>query len=288
MAETATQTLEQQRVPTAEEFNRVIAAAKEQGGNRIVPAEDDKQQVETVFERTVIINGQSLKFQGATPESVLDQVTAAVSAAGTIKPPEVKTVETPKPPVTEKDLFEIGQKIIAGDVKALDAYLDKTDYVKRTLAAQGINVDELKKATQVALNTETSQAWVNATDEFLKMPGNDWPGGEQNQELLGMMIAKLGLKPSAANIKLAYDELKSKNMLFPGEKQTDNQPKRRTSSSTAFGTGAGPERQKPSNGTGPSISKSAFDNAKSQQERDRIYNAFINAGGDPKKPNWVA
>jgi hypothetical protein len=67
-------------------------------------------------------------------------------------------------------------------------------------------------------NERFQGSWAAATQEFLNSKdGEDWPGGEENKDILGRILAENGLvdQPSVETLAAAYRHAKAHGLLVP-------------------------------------------------------------------------
>ena len=86
-----------------------------------------------------------------------------------------------------------------------DADLIASDVVMRALAAQGIDPDALRDASE---NKKYEKSWAASVEDFLKSTP-DYPGGDELQQRMGAKLLELGLtdKPSVESLRAAYDSI---------------------------------------------------------------------------------
>jgi hypothetical protein len=285
-----------------DEINKAIQAGLEaqkngDGTNRIVPADDP--DAPTVFKQTVNIGGKEMTFTGDSPESVLSQVTAASNAASAVatKPAE-EAKPQPKPALTQEEITKYGIEVQKGNVTALKEFVLKSGMLSDMLAAEGISVEDIKRVKAATVSNETAQSWTRATEDFLKVPGNDWPGGEQNNEIIGMVLGKLNLQPSVESIQKAYDYMKEHNLVVAVSSNGNGNgaPKQKARSSTAVGADGGTHVRQPQSPDvrnlqqGTKASSLITDYLKlDPRSRDAAVNRWIQANGADaaKKVNWT-
>ena len=183
------------------------------------PAVPATTEEEVLYQFPVTVNGKEIMLQDKDPVNLLKQVAAAQEAAA---PATVETpaAETPKPGLTEEQLLDVRLKLSQGDPTALDTYIENSGIIDRYLESKGLNVGDLKAATERNQSRELNDQWKEATDQFavkVRSGEIDYPGGEQNTYLMGLMLAELGLrnKPSVESFEMAYSELKKRNLVFP-------------------------------------------------------------------------
>jgi hypothetical protein len=97
-----------------------------------------------------------------------------------------------------------------GDIDTA-TYLGESGAMSEYLESQGVSMDALRATT----GAKFEASWASATDEFLASPaGQDWPGGEENKNLLGRLIEESGLtgQPSAETLAAAWAHMKENNL----------------------------------------------------------------------------
>lgn len=237
---------------TAAEWNANIVAAAEKAGVEIPGADATvaaaaakTDDTPVIYEMPLTINGKQMVFRDANPENLLKQIAAANEAAQPA--PVVAAKEEPKPAFTEAELFEVQIGLQKGDPTVLDGYILKSGLFDRYLESKGLKVEDLKAQTEERKSGKVIDGWKEATAAFnAKVAAGeiDYPGGEQNTQLMGFMIASLNLgnKPSVESFEQAYAELKKRGLVFPVTAKTAEEtaaipkPKKIAPSSTALGT----------------------------------------------------
>lgn len=219
---------------TPEEF---VAAKPEE---REPIKQEEKQDEITVYRQTVRIGGRDIPFEGASPEEVLLQVTAAINS----QPEPVKVEEKkpePKKELSKDQLFEIGLKLQQGDVTALSEYIEKTDLIGEYLKKQGVDVADVKKVLNQNTTTEAQRQVESTVQQWLKQESNDYPGGPQNEKMMKYRLAEQGLtNPSVEDLSKTWSAIKADGMAFAVQQKTETeQPvKKKAAGSSAFGTDA--------------------------------------------------
>lgn len=241
---------------TAAEWNANIVAAAEKAGVEIpgadaatVAAAAKKEDAPVIYQTTLTIAGKEMTFSDADPKNILKQIAAANEAAQPA--PVVVAKEDPKPAFTDAELFDVKIGLQTGDTAVLDNYILKSGLFDRYLESKGLKVEDLKASTEERKSGKVIDGWKEATAAFnAKVAAGeiDYPGGEQNTQLMGFMIASLNLgnKPSVESFEQAYAELKKRGLVFPATAKTTEEtaaaaaaipkPKKVAPSSTALGT----------------------------------------------------
>lgn len=246
---------------TAEAWNQQIKDAAEKAGLELpqpgaaaaaAVTATPKKEDDTIYRSTLSVGGKDMVFEGKDAAEVLGKYAIAVEASQlAAAPPAAAVVEEPKPKFTEAELFDIQVGLQKGDPTVLENFIVKSGVIDRYLESKGIKVDELKKATEARQSGDLNARWEQATKDFavkVKAGESDYPGGEQNTYLMGLMLAELGLreKPSVESFEKAYDKLKERKLVFPVKAKTAEEiaaaaaeevkPKKEATSSTALGT----------------------------------------------------
>jgi hypothetical protein len=188
---------------------------------------DDK----TLFRASLTVNGTEMVFEDADPARVLAQYTAAVQAAQ-LAPQAAATTQTveekdKKPALSAADMFDVGTKLISGDASGLDTLLEKSGAFERFLEKQGISITQLKAATQKTQSDNVLDALSTAKAQFIekvKAGEIDFPGGAQNEKMMGFMLARVQAEDKAAgkngeftleSFERAYAYMKKEGLVFP-------------------------------------------------------------------------
>src|SRR5258707_11327577 len=177
----------------ADDWNAAVREGAEKAGveltetGAVKPAK--KEDERTIYEASLTVNGKEVVFRDSDAAVVLQQYTAAVTAAQLSAPAPAPAAKVePKPAFTEAEMFDISMGLMKGDVKVLDTYIEKSGVLDRYLASKGLNVEELKQTTQKSQSNKVFNEWQQATQGFihkLKAGVIDYPGGEQNMTLTG-------------------------------------------------------------------------------------------------------
>jgi hypothetical protein len=81
------------------------------------------------------------------------------------------------------------------------------------LESRGVSVENLR----VVSSERFEQSWSDATQEFLSGPaGSDWPGGNENLEIIGQKLQELGLvdaEDKVAALAESYASMKSNSQV---------------------------------------------------------------------------
>jgi hypothetical protein len=186
-----------------------------------------------VFTRTETINGREFIFEaeselelertvnnalrvGMMVQQPTEQPTVVVEDPGAARAAAAEAATAAAEQAAANAELELKFKRGEIDVKT---YLEQSGAVRDYLAQQGIPIDDLKASVEQTQSKTYEQSWADATEEFLNGPyGSDWPGGDQNREILGMKLVQLGLEDAPDKVQAlaqAYAALKSSKTLFP-------------------------------------------------------------------------
>lgn len=287
---------------TAEAWNTNIREAADKAGveipaalriTEVPPAKKDDQPV--IYQTTINVNGKEMTFSDADPTNVLKQVTAAYEAAQPAPAAAAPVVEEKKPAFTEAELFDIQLGLQKGDPTVLENFVLKSGMLSRYLESEGINIADLKKQTTEHKSDSLVNKWKEATDAFnakVKAGEIDYPGGEQNTQLMGFMLASLNLgnKPSVESFEAAYAEMKKRNLVFsPTAKAAEVTTAaaeipgaRKAPSSTAVGTHGGKQEVTPQAGAPTGKVELDMTTLTPRQYTDS-WNQLINLGYKPEQ-----
>ena len=180
------------------------------------------------FARKEIIGGKSFTFDGASEAEVDRAVLNAYKIAYAVREPEAAQVvvdpaiaAAEAQRVAETELLaktDLERRFKLGEITASD-YIQQSGAMKEYLAKEGVDLDSLKTIVEANRDTKYKQSWAEAGATFQNSPaGADWPGGNKNQELLGLKIAAMGLADApdkVAALAQAYAEMKRTNLYFP-------------------------------------------------------------------------
>ncbi len=200
--------------------------------------EPEPQSEPVVYTRTETIGGREFTFEADTAAELDQMVLNAYRVASAVTEPEPKVTEAPviDPAVETMRRVELEMKFKRGEISPSE-YLEQTGAVAEYLASQGVPVDALKKTVEAQETRAVEQSWSDAVTQFLASPaGQDWPGGDQNKDMIGLQISALNLidaPDKVAALAQAYQVMKQRNMIFDGsaptqEQQSTQQPRPRT------------------------------------------------------------
>lgn len=171
-------------------------------------------------------DGRVITIESSTLEGLTRDVAMAQSVAEALTQGDGELLEAERAAEYEQQQAveaarqaELKLKFQRGEI-GVDEYLSQSGAVATYLESQGINFDSLRHIAQEKEDSAVTQSWADAVNQFLSGVGADWPGGVQNQALIGDAIQLLGLEDSedkVAALKTAYDYLKQKNVLHPGK-----------------------------------------------------------------------
>lgn len=220
----------------AEAAAEVKPEAKAETKTEIKPEAD---AADTYYD-DIVIGGKTFHFEGDSAADVLRQIKAATDAHdnATRKP------EEPAKKSTAEDKANLELEYRLGKI-GLDEYLEKSGTLDTYLEKKGLKVNDLQDVVKEKIEQREVKSWETAKDEFLKMEGNDWAGGEQNTKILGLKLAQLGLQndPSASSLMKAYQSMKDDGLVLPGlevdKPVAEAAPKKKLSGSSIFGIGSG-------------------------------------------------
>lgn len=177
-----------------------------------------------VFTRTEVIGGRSITFTAGSDSELDREVLNAYKVAYALREPEA-TATTVDPAeaarAAEAEVLaktELERKFRANEISAAD-YIEQTGAMDKYLEKAGVSLESLQKVTQADQSAKVVNSWKSAAEAFKLTPaGLDWPGGDKNQELIGLKIAALGLTDAddkVAALNIAYAEMKRTGLYFP-------------------------------------------------------------------------
>jgi hypothetical protein len=192
----------------------------------------------TGYTRVENIGGRDFEFSGANEDEVNQMILNAYRIAYTVREdaaPMVETVHTVDPAAEAAAVAaaaaaeatakaELELKFKRGEITAAD-YIEQSGAMDAYLAAKGVPIEALKATVEQSQDSQEQQSWAEASEAFLhSVSGADWPGGEQNRNLIGLKVAELGLvdeKDKVAALAKAWTEMKHTGMVFKNETATD-------------------------------------------------------------------
>jgi hypothetical protein len=289
---------------TAAEWNQNITEGAEKAGVELpkpgalriteAPEAAKTDDEPKLFRSTLEVGGKEMVFEGKDAAEVLTKYSIAVEASrlAAAPAPAAAKVEEPKPKFTNAELFDIQVGLQKGDTAVLENFIVKSGVIDKYLESKGIKVDELKTAATERQSDKIADKWKEATDAFsakVKAGESDYPGGEQNTYLMGLMLAELGLrdKPSVESFEAAYAKLKERKLVFPAAakagEEVKTEPvivKKEALSSTAVGSHGGKQDQ--SQAAGAPTGKVELDATKlTIREAGESWNKLIAMGYKP-------
>lgn len=211
------------------------AAAEKAAADKL--AADKVAAEPQMFTRTEVIGGREFTFEAPTEVQLVEQIVNAYKVAGAVQSPTTVEIVDPAAEAAQQKALEDAQTAEAArlaDLKLkfqrgeidVETYLQESNAVATYLEQQGIPLDELRESVERGRGQEDAQSWSDAVEEFLQGPGADWPGGDQNRELIGMKIAQMGLEDAENKVEalmIAYNELRKNNLLFANAAPTATQ-----------------------------------------------------------------
>ena len=179
--------------------------------------------------RTENIGGRDFEFT-ADSEAELDQmILNAYRIAYSVREDAAATETVIVDPAAEARAAEVAaaaeavakaeleQKFKRGEISAAD-FIEQSGAVRDYLANQGVPIESLKATVKQAQNTEVTQSWEAASAAFLQSSaGANWPGGDQNKNLIGLKVAEMGLvdaQDKVAALSQAWAEMQRTGMVF--------------------------------------------------------------------------
>ena len=194
-------------------------------------AADRAAAAATVFTCTEIIGGREFMFSEASQAELDRAVANAYRVAYAVQTPTEERVETPDPVAVAEaerraaeerasNLADLELKFKRGEISTAD-YIEQSGAMDEFLAKKGVPLSALKEAVDQTQNSQFEKSWAQATEEFLRSPaGADWPGGNQNLQIIGMQIQSMNLLDApdkVAALVRAYNAMKESHMVFPAE-----------------------------------------------------------------------
>jgi hypothetical protein len=175
------------------------------------------------FSKTANIAGREMAFEASSALEVEQLIRQAHQVAEALQPESSNSSgdrhneESEEMRIVRQSELELRFK--RGEISAAD-YLRQSGAVDDYLESKGISVDALKETVQEKANTAFVQSWSEATEIFKNGVGADWPGGQNNLQLIGLKIAELGLVDAtdkAGALATAYAEMKRTGLIFSPE-----------------------------------------------------------------------
>ena len=177
----------------------------------------------SVYSRTETLGGREFTFEAESQAELDQMVLNAYRVASAVSEPQaVEDVVDPavaraaeEAEIARKSELEL--KFRRNEITTQE-YLEQTGAVAEYLASQGVPVDALKKTVEAQELHAVEQSWGEAVEAFLHSPaGADWPGGDNNKDMIGLQISALGLIDATDKVGAlaqAYQVMKQRNMIF--------------------------------------------------------------------------
>lgn len=182
------------------------------------------------FKRSVVIAGREFEFEASSElelsqmivnayqlaDQIRPETTAAQTTAQTVDPAVAAKAAADKAAADAAARADLELKFRRAEISVKE-YLEKSGALDDYLAAQGVSIASLKQTVEATQSTAYEKSWADATTEFLKDPTNDWPGGDQNREILGMKLAAMNLteaEDKVGALRAAYAEMKRAGLVF--------------------------------------------------------------------------
>lgn len=199
------------------------AAAQKAAADAAKAAADAAAANPTTFSRTEVINNREFTFE-ADSAAELDQMilNAYRVATAVTEPQPVEEVIDPAAVQAAQDAevarkTELDLKFRRGELTPTE-YLEQSGAINDYLASQGVPVEALKRTIEAQEVSAVQQSWGDAVEAFLHSPaGADWPGGDNNRDMIGLQITALGLTDATdkvAALAQAYNVMKQRKMVF--------------------------------------------------------------------------
>jgi len=164
------------------------------------------------FAKYVTVDGQRHLLEGGSPEELANAETDLYqqlfekSDDGQARDAQGRFVA--QPTAEEKAAQELATanraelelKFKRGDITA-EQYLEQSGAIGTYLQNHGILPEALTAVSELV----THNSWAAATEEFLQGAGSDWPGGEENKNILAAILEENGMtEPTVENLSAAY------------------------------------------------------------------------------------
>jgi hypothetical protein len=161
------------------------------------------------FATVVTIDGVKHVLEAGTEQELLAKETelyrAALAApAATTEQPRNSAGQFVSQAEIDAEAARVAELASVNPMHRIEAEL-----VERALANQGISIATLREVEGMKFQN----SWAEATAEFLRTAGADWPGGE-NMDVAAQLIAENGLedKPSAETLAAVWNHMKDNNL----------------------------------------------------------------------------
>jgi hypothetical protein len=164
------------------------------------------------FAKHVTLNGTKYLLEGSSPEELANAETSLYEQVlgqgdnGQARDAQGRFVHEQTPEEKAAGELEVSKraelelKFKRGDITA-EAYLESSGAITAYLQNHGVSPDALVAVTDLV----TQNTWALATEEFLQGAGSDWPGGEENKNILAAILEENGMtEPSVENLSAAY------------------------------------------------------------------------------------
>lgn len=166
----------------------------------------------------VTVDGRKTYVEGSSPEEYQAKLREVMSPQATAQQTrdergrfvEQRATEQPTDAERAAAQADLELRFKRGEIST-DQYIAQSGAIDRYLESQGVSMDSLRETSNVAFQ----KSWADATSEFLSIPGNDWPGGEENMRIVAQLIEANGLtdRPSADTLAQVIQFAKENGML---------------------------------------------------------------------------
>jgi trimeric autotransporter adhesin len=202
--------------------------------------------------RTENIGGAEIEFTGATESEIDKLIINALKVAAALPHQTEQQIAAVDPQVAAAKAreaeeasavarAELDLKFKRGEISASE-FIEQSGAVKDYLEKQGIPLESLRASVEREQGKVYEQTWAEATTAFLATPfGATWPGGDRNQQLIGMKLIELGLSDATdkvAAIATAYKAMQDSKLIFPPDPKPETEKVVAANTTTTSATSA--------------------------------------------------
>ena len=185
------------------------------------------------FAAVRVVNGQKFMLESDSEAGLLAEETAlyrrifeqpavATEPASQLRDEQGRYTSA-TPSVTADEKAALSLQFQLGQIDAA-TFIEKSGAINEYLEKQGIPLEELHSAVQERQENRFEQSWASATEEFLKSPaGSTWPGGQENLERAGQLLADNDLanaEDKVAALADVYKFMQENNLIVENSETT--------------------------------------------------------------------
>jgi hypothetical protein len=186
----------------------------------------------TRFTRNVRIDAREIAVEADSELELERKVGDMYRGAQAVREEEAATTTRQAAPTATESAEQIANRVelelaFKRGTITTQEYLERSGAVTEYLEKQGVPIEDLREAVQEKSSTRFEKSWANATQEFLNSrEGADWPGGNENLEIIGQKLQQLGLTDAEDKVQAlaqAYAAMKQSGTVQENTELTQRQ-----------------------------------------------------------------